>query len=305
MAERRELTDGVVSLSLCDAAGGDLPEWTPGSHIDVAVTPNLIRQYSLCGDIADRRHWRIAVLRERYGRGGSAYVHDAVNVDDRLTVRGPRNYFTFEPAPRYRFVAGGIGITPILPMIAAAERSGASWVAHYGGRTLNDMAFLDELAGYGDRVVIRPENLCGLIDLDEAIGTPTSDTLIYCCGPAALIDAVEERSRTWPPATLRVERFTAPDGAPGNETAFVVEIASTGQRLQISVGQSILAALRDAGLQVQTSCEEGVCGTCETGVLEGIVDHRDALLTDDEKASNSTMMVCVSRCHGASLTLDL
>ena len=306
VAERHDVADGVVALHLRHAAGADLPPWAPGCHIDVLLTPQLTRQYSLCGSPSDLRSWRIAILLEPNGRGGSSYVHNQVATGDMLRVRGPRNNFELKRAPRYKFVAGGIGITPILPMIRAADHAGADWTLHYGGRTRESMAFVDELAAYEQRVVIRPQDAFGLLDLDDAVGDPMPDTLIYCCGPPPLINAVEKRCELWPREALRVERFQPAASVPDVcSQAFVVEIASTGEQFAIPVERSILSVLRDNGFAVLSSCEEGVCGTCETGVIAGVVDHRDFLLTDDEKSSNSTMMICVSRAVDSKLVLDL
>jgi ferredoxin-NADP reductase len=306
VSARWEPAQGVVAFLLEDPTGADLPAWEPGSHIDLLFGSDFIRQYSLCGDPNDSQRWRIAVLLERDGRGGSQYLHHKILPGDRLRVRGPRNNFALDRAPRYRFIAGGIGITPILPMIHAADRSGADWTLHYGGRAQRSMAFIEELAGHRDRVVIHPEDTYGLLDLDSALGRPDSDTLVYCCGPTALIDAVEQRCQSLPNGTLRVERFTSDAAAAEqNSSEFSIEIGSTGAKFAVPPDQTILSVLNDNGIAVPFSCREGLCGTCETGVIEGDVDHRDTLLTDDEKACNTTMMVCVSRALSSKLILDL
>lgn len=264
------------------------------------------RQYSLCGDIADRTHWRVAVLREPDGRGGSAYIHDKLDLGDTVRVRGPRNHFALEPARRYRFIAGGIGITPILPMLAAVTTAGVEWTLTYGGRARESMAFLDELATYGDRVTIHPQDEGGLLDLDALLADPDEDTLVYCCGPGSLLDAVEQRCSTWPRGALHVERFTPREqGAPVLSSSFEVELATTGTILTVPPDRSILDVIEDVGVQVLSSCQEGTCGTCETRVLAGTVDHRDSLLTDEEKAANDTMLICVSRAACPRLVLDL
>ncbi|HEX6493237.1 MAG TPA: ferredoxin reductase, partial [Candidatus Dormibacteraeota bacterium] len=210
IVERRHApADDVVSLILRAADGGELPEWTPGAHIDLVLDDSLVRQYSLCGSPRDRDRWRIAVLREPDGRGGSVQVHDTLHEGARVRVRGPRNHFGLSPARRYLFIAGGIGITPILPMIEQAERAGADWNLLYGGRRRDSMAFVDELAVHGDRVELVPEDERGRLDLDSALGTPREDTLVYCCGPEALLAAVEGRCSNWPSHSLHVERFAA------------------------------------------------------------------------------------------------
>lgn len=225
-----------------------------------------------------------------------------------MRVRGPRNHFALEAAPRYRFVAGGIGITPILPMLEAAEAAGADWTLLYGGRTRASMAFVDELAAYSGRVTIAPHDETGLLDLVGYLADTPSDALVYCCGPGPLLDAV---AAAWPRETLRTERFQpvaaagdGEDGAPGG-TAFELVLARSGRTLSVPADASILETVRSAGVEVLYSCGEGTCGTCETDVLEGVPEHRDTVLTPAERAVGDTMMICVSRCAGARLVLDL
>jgi ferredoxin-NADP reductase len=223
-----------------------------------------------------------------------------------VRVRGPRNHFPLLPSPRYLFVAGGIGITPILTMVAAAEATGARWELVYGGRRRASMAFLDELAGYGERVAVRPQDEFGLLDLDALLGTPQPDTLVYCCGPEPLLAAVEQRCADWPSGSLRVERFTAkPLTEPVLTGAFEVELAQSGLTLTVPPDRSILDVAEDAGVNVMSSCSEGTCGTCETPVLDGEPDHRDSVLTEEEQAANDCMMICVSRSRCPKLVLDL
>ncbi|MFK0158624.1 PDR/VanB family oxidoreductase [Streptomyces sp. NPDC090493] len=303
VTERVPAAEGVVALTLRHPLGDELPGWDPGAHVDVVLGPELERQYSLCGDPGDRSGWRIAVLREPAGRGGSAHVHEQLGVGGTVRVRGPRNHFRLEPAPRYRFVAGGIGITPILPMLAAAEAAGAEWTLLYGGRTRSSMAFLGELARYGDqRVTVVPQDESGLPDLAAAVDDVPDGTLVYCCGPGPLLDAVEGRC---PAGVLRVERFRPKEQAAGVEREFEVVLAQSGRTLTVAPGVSVLDSVRAAGVEVLYSCTEGTCGTCETDVLEGDPDHRDSVLTEAERAAGETMLICVSRCRGARLVLDL
>ncbi|GAA3839628.1 PDR/VanB family oxidoreductase [Streptomyces phyllanthi] len=300
---RREFAaDGVLTLTLRHPLGEELPAWEPGAHIDVLLGPDLERQYSLCGDPADRHSWRIGVLREPEGRGGSAYVHGELREGGKVRVRGPRNNFALEPAPRYRFVAGGIGITPILPMLRAAEAAGADWTLLYGGRTRESMAFTEELGAYGDRVTVAPQDEFGLLDLGSVLGDVPEGTLVYCCGPGPLLDAVEERC---PRGVLRVERFQPKEQETGPDSEFEVVLERTGKTVTVPVGVSVLDTVRAAGVEVLYSCAEGTCGTCETDVLEGTPDHRDSVLTDEEREAGETMLICVSRCRGQRLVLDL
>ncbi|WP_159325796.1 PDR/VanB family oxidoreductase [Streptomyces tendae] len=306
VARRETAADGVLVLTLRHPLDERLPAWEPGAHVDVVLGPGLERQYSLCGDPADRAEWRIAVLREKDGRGGSAYVHGELRAGDEVRVRGPRNNFRLEPAPRYRFVAGGIGITPVLPMLAAAEEAGAEWTLLYGGRTRAGMAFTQELARYGDRVTLVPEDESGLLDLASVLDDLSPDTLVYCCGPGPLLDAVEARC---PAGSLRVERFRpkeADGDAPAEaEAEFEVVLARSGRTVVVPPGVSVLDAVRGSGVEVLYSCTEGTCGTCETEVVEGDPDHRDSVLTEEERAAGETMLICVSRCRGRRLVLDL
>jgi ferredoxin-NADP reductase len=299
---REFAADGVLALTLRHPLGEDLPAWEPGAHVDVVLGPGLERQYSLCGDPADRSVWRIAVLREPQGRGGSAHVHEQLGQGDKVRVRGPRNHFRLESAPRYRFVAGGIGITPILPMLAAAETAGADWSLLYGGRTRDSMAFTEELARYGDRVTVAPQDETGLLDLASVLDGLPERTLVYCCGPGPLLDAVEALC---PADRLRVERFSPKAQEEGENSEFEVELAQSGRTVTVAPDVSVLDAVRAAGVEVLFSCTEGTCGTCETDVLEGTPEHRDSVLTEEERASGETMMICVSRCRGRRLVLDL
>jgi ferredoxin-NADP reductase len=222
-------------------------------------------------------------------------------------VGGPRNNFPLVPAERYLFVAGGIGITPLLPMIATAELLGADWRLLYGGRRRASMAFLDRLAASGGRVEVVPHDEGGLRGrLPGFLGTAPTGTPVYCCGPADLVAAVERACADRPPHTVHTARFAADElGAPARTTAFEVELARTGRRVRVGPGASVLEALGGAGVEVLSSCRQGICGTCETTVLSGRPDHRDSLLDDDERAANDCMYPCVSRSLDDRLVLDL
>ncbi|PKW16633.1 ferredoxin-NADP reductase [Saccharopolyspora spinosa] len=306
IAEMVPEAEGVVSLHLEPEGDDKLPVWDPGAHIDLVLGDDLVRQYSLCGDPTDLSSWKIGVLREPESRGGSSYVHDTLRVGDRVLCRGPRNNFTLADAGEYLFIAGGIGITPILPMLRSCETAGKPWRLVYGGRQRASMSFLDELATYGERVTVWPQDSHGILDLEDLLGTPRAGTQIYCCGPGGLLDAVEERCGIWPAGTLHLERFRPQDGAlDGKNTAFELVLDYSDVTITVSPEQTIAEAVEAAGVHLPTSCREGTCGTCETVVLEGEPDHRDSYLTPEEKASNEVMMPCCSRSFSSRLVLDL
>jgi len=304
---REDRADGVISLTLADPGGAQLPAWTPGAHIDLLLD-DAVRQYSLCGSPGDQHTWRIAVLLDPGGRGGSRQVHQTLKAGDQITVRGPRNHFPLHAAQRYIFIAGGIGITPILPMITVATEAGSDWRLYYGGRSRTSMAFLDELKPYGERVTVWPDDEKGLLPLGDILADPAGGGLVYCCGPEGLLAATEQRCMAWPAGALHLERFSAkpqPEPAAGEEAPFEVVCQRSGLTVTVPPGRSIIDALDEQGVSVLSSCLEGVCGTCETQVLEGIPDHRDSLLTEDEREANEYMMVCVSRSKSDRLVLDL
>ncbi|MDT5260848.1 MAG: hypothetical protein QOD10_5928 [Mycobacterium sp.] len=302
--------EGVVVLDLAHPENADLPRWEPGAHIDLLLEDGLTRQYSLCGDPRDSGIWRVGVLLDPNSRGGSRYVHENLNEGATVRVRGPRNHFPLVDTQRYRFIAGGIGITPIFAMIEAAQRAGNDWTLLYGGRTRASMAFAEELAErYPERVTVWPQDQRGLLDLESLFKDPEDNTLVFCCGPEALLSAVEQHSAHWPAGILHIERFAAK--APTAEEAaealeqFEVVCQRSGRSFAITSDQSILEVLEEEGIPILGSCYEGVCGTCEARVLEGIPDHRDSVLADAEKAAGEVMLICVSRSRTERLVLDL
>ena len=303
---KRAAADGVVELVLAHPGGRRLPDWAPGAHVDLMLPNGSTRQYSLCGSRWDAFRYRVGVLREPAGRGGSAFVHDRLQVGDTVGVGGPRNNFALVPSARYLFIAGGIGITPLLPMVHQADVLSADWDLVYGGRRRSSMAFLDELAGYGDRVHVHPEDEDGLLDLPAWLGEVRPDTAVYCCGPGPLLDAVERACRGWPPYALRTERFVAKEQrAPVRDTPFEVRLARSGTAVTVTPEVTVLDAVRAAGAQVLSSCQQGTCGTCETDVVQGVPDHRDSILGDAERAAGDCMFICVSRSCSDRLVLDL
>lgn len=301
------VSEGVRSVRLTTTDGSDLPPWTPGAHVDLHLGDGLVRQYSLCGALDDPATWRVAVLLEPAGRGGSRWLHHDLAVGDKVTVVGPRNHFELVPSEEYLFIAGGIGITPILSMLEAVEARGARWRLLYGGRRRQSMAFLDELARFGDRVTVAPRDEVGDLDLATAIARCGPGVRVYCCGPAPLLTAVEQACAHLPAAALHVERFTAKEIAadPAGDRPFEVTMERSGLTVAVGVDESIVDALDRAGIQVETSCREGICGSCETRVLAGSPVHRDSILSEEEQQSGDVMMLCVGRASTSRLVLDL
>ena len=303
---RPTVAAGVVALTLRSPDGAPLPAWQPGAHVDLLLDGGPTRQYSLCGDPADRTAYRLGVLRDPAGRGGSLHVHDVLREGDLVRVRGPRNHFPLAPAQEYLFLAGGIGITPLLTMVRAAEAAGTPWRLVYGGRQRASMAFLPELTAYGDRVQVCPQDEVGLLDLDGLLGTPLAGTHVYCCGPEVLLAAVERHCAGWPAGSLHVERFAPrPLDEDAVFEAFEVELARSGRMLTVPADRSVLSVVEQAGVPVLSSCSEGTCGTCETRVLAGVPDHRDAVLSPADRAAGDCLMICVSRSRSPRLVLDL
>lgn len=284
-----EVAEGVVQLRL---EGHDLPRWEPGAHLDVVLPSGLVRQYSLCGDPEDTSSYTVATRLVPDGRGGSREVHEQVREGMELEVRGPRNRFPLVAAPSYVFVAGGIGITPILPMLRALP-DGVEWRLLYCGRDRASMPFLEEIEklGGGDRVTL----VEGPPDLGVVLPEVPDRAAVYCCGPEGLMAAVEERF-----PGVHLERFAPRSSAGG---AFEVELRRSGRTLTVPADSTVLAAVRAQLPDTAYSCEQGFCGTCQQRVLEGEVDHRDELLTDAERADS--MLICVSRARGDRLVLDL
>ena len=303
-------TDRVLALDLQRDNGIDLPGWEAGAHIDVRLPSGLVRQYSLCGDPLNRSTYRIAVLRDDAGRGGSVELHASIGVGTRLNVGMPRNHFPMDDGERYLFLAGGIGITPLLPMTLTAGRRGRPWTLLYVGRKRSSMAFAGNLAGRSDgRVRLLTSGDTGRPDLAAILSAVAADTLVYACGPASMLSDAETAAAQYGLADrLRLERFAAASAASSMlapDSAFEVTLAQSGRRLHVPADRTLGSVLQAAGAAVSFSCEEGCCGTCETRVLAGVPDHRDCILSDREKAGNDRMMVCVGRALGTRLVLDL
>ena len=298
----------IVRVRLASRGGRPLPRWTPGSHIDVECgNTGISRQYSLCGDPDDAGTFEIAVLREQHSRGGSEWVHQHVKAGALLRIRGPRNHFRLdEAAKKVILIAGGIGITPISAMARRAKTLGIDYEVHFSGRTRASMVLLDELTAlHGDRmrVYVSDEgtrNDFSKLQIDEA-------TQVYACGPARMLDALQSASAHWPEDALKIEHFESTIGMldPDKEHAFEVELKDSGLVVTVPADQTLLATLHRANVDVQSDCEEGLCGSCEVRVLAGEVDHRDVVLTKGERQSNTRMMTCCSRAKGTKLVLEL
>lgn len=301
---RRNIADQVIELTL-RRIDGEVPQWEPGAHIDLIFTKFLNAQYSLCGDPADRDTLTVAVQREPRGRGASLYVHNMLTVGKKLRARGPRNDFPVQLAERYLFIAGGIGITPLLSMVRTVAARGDRWTLAYGGRTRTSMAYLPQLAELGGDIEVRPQDEAGPLDLDALLGAPEPGTHVYCCGPDSLLSAVEERCAGWPPGSLHIERFAPRTSDPANDAAFDVECAQSGVTVQVPPGITILDALERVDIYAEAECRVGTCGVCETPVLEGIADHRDFVLRPQERQHGKVMMICCSRAQGPRLVLDI
>jgi cytochrome P450/ferredoxin-NADP reductase len=304
------VADDIVKLRLVAPDGQAMPRWTPGSHIDVECgTPDISRQYSLCGDPDDASALEIAVLRERDSRGGSAWIHASVREGDWLKIRGPRNHFRLdESAMSLIFIAGGIGITPIATMAQRAKRLRIDYTLHYSGRSRKSMAFIEQLvAVHGERVRIYARNEGRRNDLAALLATPRQGTKIYACGPVRMLEELEQHCSTWPDDSLRIEHFVSTKGTldASKEYAFEVTLKDSGVTLNVAADQTLLQALRSANIDIQSDCEEGLCGSCEVRVLSGEVDHRDVVLTKAERELHNRMMSCCSRAKGGKLIIEL
>jgi ferredoxin-NADP reductase len=309
VAGRRTVAADVVEITLSDPSGQALGSWSAGAHIDVELPSGLIRQYSLCGRPGSTDAYTIAVLRDKAGRGGSVEVHERLVEGATVTIRGPRNHFELGEAKYYLFLAGGIGITPMLAMARQAASAGIPWTMHYGGRSRATMAYLSELAEIpGGNTHVVPQDEQGLPQFSTAIRELADGGAVYACGPEPMLRAVERLSdELLRPGTLHLERFGAKDGEPVDTAGagFEVELAESGVTLRVEPDARLIDVVRTVVPHVPFSCEEGYCGSCETRVLCGLPDHRDQVLSDEERAANDTMMICVGRSLTPKLVLDL
>jgi ferredoxin-NADP reductase len=306
VAEVRRVATDVVCIDLKPADRRPFEAFEPGAHVDLYAPNGALRQYSLCGDPADQSRYTVAVKREASGRGGSSSMHDDVEVGTAMGMTGPRNFFPLSAAAAHSvFIAGGIGITPIRAMILALERAGASWELHYCARSDAHAAFYPELAALGSDRVTTYFSETPLLDAAALLRQVRPGAHVYCCGPEGLMKAVAAAASHWPEEQVHFEWFAAPKQDWPENRAFIIELARSGLTLEVPAARTILQVVRDHGIDVVSACEEGVCGTCETRVLEGACEHRDVLLSPAERAAGKTMMVCISRAKTPKLVLDL
>jgi vanillate O-demethylase ferredoxin subunit len=305
-----EVAPGVMQITLRSADGSEVPRWTPGAHIDVKAGTFGFRQYSICSNPDDDRCVQIAVFKEN-DTGASHFIHTNVRQNSKITIRGPRNNFAFAPgSQRTVFIAGGIGITPIKPMVAEAKAMGIDYILIYLGRHRDGLAFVGELTReHADRCIvwITGENFRKRFDVSSYLrALDTNGLRVYCCGSEALLVDVERSLEEAPLGVLRTERFAIPSASSTSQnTAFDVVLGRSGKVLRVPEDKSILDVINDAGAGVMSTCNKGLCGTCEVRVLSGLPEHRDAVLTPAERAEGSTIMTCVSRCRESKLVLDL
>jgi len=301
------LAEGVAGLVLEDPRGRPMPRWTAGSHVDL-LCGSFERKYSICGDPDDRARLHLAVLREEGGRGGSLYVHERLRPGDLVSIRGPRNHFHLDlTGERYLLIAGGIGITPIIAMADALKQAGKAYEIHYAGRAAARMAFLDRLRrAHGDVLHLYPADEGRRLAVEALAGATPAACAIYACGPERLLSALQAAFADWP-GGLHVEHFSSAQTKldPAVEHAFDVELVDSDLTVGVAADRTVLEALRAAGVDVPSDCEEGICGSCEVAVIDGEVDHRDRVLTPSERRENRRMMVCCSRARGTALKLAL
>ena len=308
---KKQEADGIASFELVRPDGSALPGFSAGSHVDVQVPGGLTRQYSLCNDAAEQHRYRIAVLRDPASRGGSAAMHDRLKEGDTLLISEPRNHFPLVHAKRTLLFAGGIGVTPLLAMAQRLSAIDADFTLHYATRSPSRTAFREEIVAstFVDKVKFHFDdgNAAQKLDLQSVLRQPQPDTHIYVCGPTGFIDWVVQTAKKlgWPEGNVHLEYFGAAPQDTAGDKAFTVKIASSGASYEVGATQTVVQALQAQGIEILTSCEQGVCGTCITRVLEGECDHRDLYFTDEEKAKHDQFTPCCSRAKTSVLVLDL
>ncbi|WP_332748068.1 PDR/VanB family oxidoreductase [Hydrogenophaga sp.] len=312
VARKRVEALDICGLDLVAEPGHTLPAFSAGAHIDVHLADGLVRQYSLCNPSGSPSHYQIAVLRDAASRGGSRAVHDAVREGSTLHISTPKNHFPLAcDAAHHLLLAGGIGITPLLAMAEQLTRDGASFELHHASRTRERTAFVEHMATAPFARQVHHHfddgDAAQKLDIAALLRQAAPGTHLYTCGPQGFMDAVlgTARAQGWPEERLHFEFFGAAPVDTSGDGSFELEIASTGRVIVVQPEQTALAALQAAGLDIPMSCEQGVCGTCLTGLKAGVPDHRDHYLTPEEKADNSQFLPCCSRACSARLVLDL
>lgn len=307
----REARD-VLSFELARKDDEPLPAFSAGSHIDVHLPNGMVRQYSLCNHPEERHRYQIAVLRDPNSRGGSEWIQAKLKAGDGIRISEPRNLFPLAHEPgRALLFAGGIGITPILCMAERLSHIGTQFELHYCARSREQAAFVERMlqSPFVNNVHLHfdDEGLEQRADIPALLAEPSENSHLYVCGPTGFMDFVLDSARrgNWAEAKLHREYFSAAPQATGGDTAFEVQLASTGEVVSVAADQSVVEALRAVGVEIPVSCEQGVCGTCLTRVLEGVPEHRDMFLTEAEQAANDKFTPCYSRAKGARLVLDL
>lgn len=301
-AMRLEAPD-VLSLELRAVDGQALPPADPGAHVDLHLPNGAIRPYSIVAN--DDGTYLVAVKREAAGKGGSAYIHERLRVGEQIRVAVPRNHFALVgDAEHSVLIAGGIGITPLIPMARALARADRSWHLHYAAREPSRAPFARALGEFGGAVRTHSSASAGRLDLKALVAAAPAGTHFYCCGPESMLDAFADATREIAAERVHMERF-GPAALPADAGCFEVRLARSGRQLVVAAEVSLLDALLEAGVDIDHSCRQGICGSCEVRVLEGVPEHRDELLTESERATNKTMMACCSRACSPTLTLDL
>lgn len=300
----------IKTYELVSPDGASLPPFTPGAHIDFFLPNKLIRQYSLSNSAEEKNRYVVGIQKEEQGRGGSRLIHDQFKVGDEIEISSPRNHFQLdETAQRYKLIAGGIGITPIMSMARRLKAIGKPFQLYYACRNEQRAAFIEELKSteLSKHVVLSYDDVHGPLNTLALFGRPEPNVQIYCCGPSGLMDAVKSATSSWPEGSVRFEHFSTSEdtGPQEDDDSFEVIIQSTGRVFKIPADKSILSVLEENGIFIEHACCEGICGTCETGLIDGEADHRDMILTEAEKQENKQIMICCSRAKTSPLTLDL
>lgn len=305
----RHEAEGIMSVELRPWGDARLPSFEAGSHIDLHLPNGLVRSYSLLNSPSDEERYVVGILRDRSSRGGSRWVHENLRVGTQLQISAPRNNFALDASASHSvLVAGGIGITPIYCMFRQLLAVGRSAELIYCSRSRHEAALLEELLGLKAQVQLHFDDEKGAPpDLATYLAGRTADDHFYCCGPTPMLDAFERTCKALGYPNAHIERFAAIEQPVAGDAldSYEVELRKSGKRLHMSASMVLLDALLEQGCDLDYSCREGVCGSCEVRVLEGEVDHRDGVLTKAERAANRSMMVCVSGCRSRHLVLDL